>query len=235
MNSIRPRQSWLRLILLVVVLGVIGFCAGRTLVGRQSGNPVHPLTGRRVAGIASDARWMDRAEREQEEQPDLALDLIGIAPDMIAADIGAGSGYMTTRLARRVGPAGKVYANDIQPALLELLSNKVQREGLVNVTIVLGTEDDARLPTDAIDLALLVDVYHEFSQPQKMLQSVRRSLKRNARLVLIEYRKEDPNIPIAAAHRMSVAEVRTEVGAEGFLFDRVIEKLPRQHIIIFRR
>lgn len=229
------RRKWIRLVPIGVVLGVVGFLAGISFVGRPSANPTDPLTGRRIAGIASDARWMDRASREQEEQPERALDLLGISPGMIVADVGAGSGYMTVRVARRVGQTGKVYATDLQPALLQILEGKARQERLGNVEVVLGTEDDARLPADAIDLALLVDVYHEFSQPQKMLQSIRRSLKPGGRLALVEYRKEDPTLPIADTHRMSAADVRTEVEAEGFTFDQVIEALPRQHIIVFRR
>src|SRR5262249_28183461 len=153
----------------------------------------------------------DRPEREEEEGPERALDLIGIAPKMVVADVGAGTGYMTVRLARRVGPAGKVYANDLQPAMLQLIQDKVLSEQLANVELVQGTEDDARLPAGALDLVLLVDVYHELRHPQRMLQSLQRALKLNGRLVLVEYRKEDPSIPIADTHRMSVAEVRTEV------------------------
>jgi predicted methyltransferase len=227
-------RRWIRLLPIGVVLGAVAFFAGLSFVARLSANPAHPLTGRRVAGIATDAQWMDRASREDEEQPERALDLIGITPGMIVADVGAGSGYMSMRLARRVGPRGKVYANDLQPSLLQILKSKLQQEHLSNVELVFGTEDDARLPASAIDLALLVDVYHEFSQPQRMLQSIRRALKPDGRLVLVEYRKEDPGIPIAELHRMSVADARAEVEAEGFTFDKAIEQLPRQHIIVFR-
>jgi ubiquinone/menaquinone biosynthesis C-methylase UbiE len=235
MTTRSQRGRWTRLLPVVFVLGVVAFLAGLSFIGRQSAHPTHPLTGRRIAGIATDARWMDRSSREEEEQPERALDLIGVAPGMIVADVGAGSGYMTTRLAQRVGPSGKVYANDVQPALLEILGDKARREGLTNIEVALGTEEDARLPEHAIDLALLVDVYHEFSQPQKMLQSIRRSLKPGGVLVLVEYRKEDPRIPIADEHRLSVADSLTEVQAEGFTFDRVVLGLPRQHIIVFRK
>jgi ubiquinone/menaquinone biosynthesis C-methylase UbiE len=148
------------------------------------------------------------------------LELIDIKPGMSIADVGAGSGYMTVRLARRVGPAGKIYANDLQAAMLQLLRNKVHIERLSNVEFVQGTETDARLPTNAIDLALLVDVYHEFWYPQEMLRRIRRSLKPNGQLVLLKYRKEDPDLQILPEHKMSVAEVRTEIQPEGFTFDR---------------
>lgn len=230
----RTARTW-RLVPLLVIVAFASFVAGTRFLTTRPAPPIHPLTGRQIAGIATDAGWMDRTAREQEEEPDRALNLIGITPGMVVADVGAGSGYMTVRLARRVGPTGKVYANDLQPALLRIIQDKARAQQLSNVEIVQGTEDDARLPENALDLALLVDVYHELRRPQEMLRSIRRSLKPNGRLVLVEYRKEDPGIPIADTHRMSVADARTEVEAEGFAFDRLDPGLPRQHIIEFRR
>ena len=181
------------------------------------------------------ADWLDRSEREMEEHPDQALDAIGIKPGMTAADIGAGTGYFTLRLAGRVGPSGKVYANDIQPEMLRMLRQNAAKAGFKNIETVLGTESDPKLPEHAVDLILLVDVYHEFSQPQKMLERMRVELKPNGRLVLLEYRKEDPSIPIRPEHKMSVAEVKTELEAEGFKLSQVIETLPRQHILILTK
>ena len=197
----------------------------------------HPLTGRQIAPVmsADGAGWLDRPEREAEEAPEQALDALGIRAGMVVADVGAGTGYMSLRMARRVGPTGKVYANDLQPEMLQKLRSKSQREKLSNVETVEGTEADPKLPPNTMDLVLLVDVYHEFSQPQAMLDKIRESLKPDGRLVLLEYRKEDPKVPIRPEHKMSVAEVKTEVEAEGYKLDQVIEKLPRQHIIIFRR
>ena len=197
----------------------------------------HPLTGRQIAPVmsADGAGWLDRPEREAEEAPDQALDALGIRAGMVVADVGAGTGYMSLRMARRVGPTGKVYANDLQPEMLLKLHTKSQREKLSNVETVQGTESDPKLPPNTMDLVLLVDVYHEFSQPQAMLDKIRESLKPDGRLVLLEYRKEDPKVPIRPEHKMSVAEVKTEVEAEGYKLDQVIEKLPRQHIIIFRK
>ena len=223
-----------RLLLLCFVLGLASLFPD-TLVSAQQSPPKHPLTGRQIASIYTGTDWLDRSEREEEEQPDRALELIGIKPGMIIADVGAGSGYMSVRLARRVGEAGKVYANDLQASMLTILRDKVRSQKLANVEFVQGTATDARLPAGAIDLALLVDVYHEFWYPQEMLRSIRRSLKPNGQLVLLEYRKEDPGLPILPDHKMSVAEVRTEVEAEGFSFDRLVPQLPRQHIIVFRK
>jgi SAM-dependent methyltransferase len=224
-----------RLVPLFVLFSLASFFAGTRLLTIRPTPPIHPLTGRQIAGIATDANWLDRIAREQEEEPDRAIELIGIVPGLVVADVGAGTGYMTMRLARRVGQTGKVYANDLQPPMLRLIQDKARAAQLSNVEIVQGTENDARLPENAIDLALLVDVYHEFRRPQEMLRSIRQSLKPNGHLVLVEYRREDPSIPIADTHRMSVADARTEVEAEGFTFDRLVPGLPRQHIIEFRR
>jgi SAM-dependent methyltransferase len=224
-----------RLVSLFVILGCASFLGWTRFLRTRPTSPVHPITGRQIPGIATDAGWLDRRGREQQEEPDRALELIGIGPGMVVADVGAGTGYMTMRLARRVGPTGRVYANELQPAMLQIIRDKVKQQQLSNVEIVQGAEEDANLPDGAIDLALLVDVYHELRRPQDMLRSLRRSLKPGGQLVLIEYRKEDPAIPIAYPHRMSVAEVRTEIESEAFTFDRLVPGLPRQHIIEFRR
>jgi ubiquinone/menaquinone biosynthesis C-methylase UbiE len=128
-----------------------------------------------------------------------------------------------------------VYANDIQQGMLDLLNKRLAKGKITNVSVVLGTQDDPRLPVDTLDLVLMVDVYHELSQPQLMLRHIRASLKTGGRLVLLEYRKEDPNIPIKPEHKMTVAEAKQEVEAEGFKLTRTNEDLPRQHILIFAR
>jgi ubiquinone/menaquinone biosynthesis C-methylase UbiE len=198
---------------------------------------VHPITGRRYAGTmsADGASWLVRPEREAEEAPDTALDALHIAKGSTVADVGAGAGYITWRLAARVGPAGKVYANDIQPEMIELLKKNMAERRIANVEPVLGALDDPKLPRGAIDLALLVDVYHEFSEPQAMLRRIREALKPDGRLVLLEYRGEDPNVPIRPEHKMTVAQVKAEIVPEGFRVDEVLEMLPRQHILIFRK
>jgi ubiquinone/menaquinone biosynthesis C-methylase UbiE len=197
----------------------------------------HPATGRQPAPVMGmgGAPWLVRPEREAEEAPEEALDAIGISKGAMVADIGAGVGYFTWRLAARVGPAGKVYAVDVQPGMLQQLRQNMAERKLTNYEAVLGDEDDPRLPTAGIDLALLVDVYHEFSQPRKMLRQIRASLKPDGRMVLLEYRKEDPKIPIRPEHKMTVAEVKAEIEPEGFRLEKTLETLPRQHILIFRR
>ena len=198
---------------------------------------VHPISGRRFAAVmsADGADWLDRSERDAEEAPDEALNIIGIKRGSVVADIGAGSGYMTIRMARRVGTNGVVYANDIQQPMLDLLDRRLQRGKIPNVRPILGTPDDPKLPAESIDMALLVDVYHEFSQPQAMLRHLHAALKTGGRLVLLEYRKEDPSIPIRPEHKMSVAEAKMEVEAEGFKLGRVDDTLPRQHVLMFTK
>ena len=198
---------------------------------------VHPVSGRVYAlpmGVQG-APWLDRREREEEENPDLAMRLIGVRRGSTVADLGAGSGYFTTRLARAVGSEGKVYAVDIQQGMLDLLQKTVARARLTNVVPVLGAVDDPRLPADSLDLVLMVDVYHEFSAPQTMLQHVKRALKPGGRLVLLEYRAEDPDVPILPDHKMTKAQVKLEVEHEGFTQQRVYDDLPRQHLVIFTR
>jgi SAM-dependent methyltransferase len=198
---------------------------------------VHPVTGRKYAGVmsANGADWLTRPEREAEEHPDEALKAIGIAKGNTIADIGSGSGFMTLRLAKLAGPTGKVYGVDIQPRMLELLRENLRKQNITNVEPVLGAIDDPKLPAGVLDLVLLVDVYHEFSEPQKMLRHIRDALKPDGRLVLLEYRGEDPEVPIRPEHKMTVAQVKAELEPEGYRLDQVKENLPRQHILIFRK
>jgi len=209
--------------------------AAVTLVAQQRG--VHPVSGRVYAQTMSvqGAPWLDRRERADEENPDLALRLLRIRKGATVADIGAGSGYITIRMAKIVGPMGKVYASEIQQGMLELLQQSVSKAKLDNVIPVLGTIDDPKLPADSLDLAIMVDVYHEFSEPQKMLQRIREALKADGRLVLLEYRAEDASVPILPDHKMTKAQVKQEVEHEGFKQSRVYDDLPWQHLFIFTK
>ena len=217
---------------LAATLGVIAQQAG--VVAPPD---VHPISGRRFAQVmsAAGADWLSRPERVDEEEPDRALDVLKIQKGAVVADVGAGSGYMTVKLSKRVGPTGKVYANDIQPEMLRLLGLRLKADNITNVTLVPGEVDNPRLPASTLDLELMVDVYHEFSAPQTMLKHLRDALKPTGRLVLFEYRKEDPSIPIRPDHKMSVAEAKMEVEAEGFTLASVDERLPRQHILVFSK
>jgi SAM-dependent methyltransferase len=197
----------------------------------------HPISGRVYAGVmsAAGADWLERPEREAEEQPSKAIAVLQLPAGAVAADIGCGSGYITELLSKAVGPTGRVYGVDIQPAMLDLLRARMSEKSLGNITPVLGAIDDPRLPDGSLDLAIMVDVYHELSEPQAVLRHLRTALKPDGRLVLLEYRKEDPSIPILPDHKMSVADAKLEVEAEGFTLARVDESLPRQHILIFTK
>ena len=196
----------------------------------------HPVSGRVFAPVmgVGGAGWLERAEREQEEAPTKAIEALELKPGMVIADIGAGSGYYTSRLAKKVAPSGRVYATDIQPGMIEILNRRVKAEGLTNVETILGVMDDPKLPPSSIDLAIMVDVYHELQQPQVFLQRLKPAFRPGGRLVLLEFRKEDPQVPILEVHKMSVAEVKAELEAEGFAIERVVDVLPWQHIIVLR-
>jgi ubiquinone/menaquinone biosynthesis C-methylase UbiE len=196
---------------------------------------VHPISGRRFAPVMGyqGADWLERSERDEEEAPDIALNVLKIPKGASVADIGAGSGFITERLSAKVGPTGRVFANDLQPQMLQILGRRLAQRNITNVTLVQGTIDDPKLDPASVDLEIMVDVYHELSQPQAMLRRLRAALKPGGRLVLLEYRKEDPTIPIKFEHKMSVAEAKMELEAEGFTLAKVDEALPRQHILIF--
>ena len=197
----------------------------------------HPVSGRRIAPVMGyqGADWLERVERIEEEEPDVALKVLQIPKGTSVADVGAGSGYITVRLSKLVGPTGAVYANDVQPQMLEMLRRRLTREKITNVTLVQGTVDDPKLPPASVDLQIMVDVYHEFSQPQKMLQHLREAIKPGGRLVLLEYRAEDPSVPILPEHKMTKAQVKLEVEHEGFKQWRVYDDLPQQHLFVFTR
>jgi len=185
-----------------------------------------------VMGVGG-ADWLIRPERIQEEQPDRMLAALEIKKGAVVADIGAGVGYHVWRLAEIVGPTGKVIAEDIQQGMIQLLRKNIEDRKLRNVEIVLGTPTDPKLPLNSLDLVMMVDVYHEFSEPVTMMKHVKNSLKPDGRVVLVEFRKEDPSVPIQPLHKMSVQEVRSELEPLGFRFQRTIEFLPWQHILIF--
>src|SRR4029453_13646272 len=179
---------------------------------------VHPLTGRRIATGMSHlgAEWLPRPGGGAAGAPAQTIAARAIQAGGTVADVGAGSGYMTVKLASAVGPTGRVYATDVQPEMIEKLTARVKAGTLQNVTPVLSATDYPRLPEGALDLILMVDVYHELAAPQRMLQQLKRALKPSGRLVLVEYRKEDPSIPIREEHKMSVADAKTEVEGEGY-------------------
>ena len=209
--------------------------AAALVVPVWSQSRVHPVSGRQYAPTMSveGAGWLERRERDREEDPDRGLRLLKVAKGSTVGDVGAGSGYMSTRLARLVGPEGRVYAVDVQPGMLQLLQQNAAKAKLANIVRVLGAFDDPKLPAATLDLIIMVDVYHEFSEPQKMLQRMHEALKPAGRLALFEYRAEDPDVPIQPLHKMTKAQVKLEVEHEGFVQVRVFDDLPWQHLIVF--
>jgi FkbM family methyltransferase len=193
--------------------------------------------GREIAAVmgVQGADWLEREEREREERTDLLLRELALAPGMQVADVGAGTGYYARRMARLVAPGGTVHAVDVQPRMLRQLQERARREGLDNIEPVLGTTSDTRLAPASIDLALLVDVYHELEYPVEAMASVVRSLRPGGRVVLVEYRAEDPKVPIKSLHRMSQAQVLREMAVHPLVHERTSNVLPWQHILVLRR
>jgi 2-polyprenyl-3-methyl-5-hydroxy-6-metoxy-1,4-benzoquinol methylase len=181
------------------------------------------------------AGWLERKTREDEEKPATLMKALTLKKGDKVADIGCGSGYFTRRLAKEIGPQGTVYAVDIQPEMLTILDAKMAEAGVANYKPVLGTISDPKLPAKTIDLVLFVDVYHEFSHPFEMMDNICKALKKGGRVVWVEYRKEDPKVPIKLLHKMSEAQVKKEAEAHALEYVETIGVLPRQHIIIFKK
>jgi ubiquinone/menaquinone biosynthesis C-methylase UbiE len=180
------------------------------------------------------ADWLDRPTRELEEQPRKMISMMDLKPSDIVADIGAGTGYFSFRIAPKV-PQGKVLAEDIQPEMLERVKKTAEEKKIANVEAVLGTETDPKLPEGSVDVALLVDAYHEFDHPREMMEGIIRGMKPGGRVVLVEYRGEDPNVPIKRLHKMTEAQAVKEMAAVGLDHVETKEDLPRQHVMIFRK
>jgi SAM-dependent methyltransferase len=193
--------------------------------------------GREIAQVMGHqaADWLERPEREREERADLLVPSLKLQRGDVVADIGCGSGYYTRRLAKAVGTNGTVFAVDIQPEMIELLTHKLAAENIFNVKTVLGTITDPKLPPDSVDLILMVDVYHEFDHPFEMVEAMCRALKPGGRMVFVEFRAEDPQVPIKRVHKMSEAQVRKEMSGHPLEWVETIGTLPQQHIIVFRK
>jgi precorrin-6B methylase 2 len=193
--------------------------------------------GREIAQVMGPGgiEWLDRPGREEEEHPTKVIDSLDIRPGDVVADLGAGSGYFTFRMAPKVGNTGKVLAVEIQDAMLNTLQARAAAMKATNVEVVRGTEIDPHLPVNSVNLVLFVDVYHELSYPFEVMTKVREALKPGGRVVFVEYRKEDPAVRIKEVHKMSVEQLDREMNAVGLVRVRTVETLPLQHIVFFEK
>ena len=180
------------------------------------------------------ARWLERSGRTLEERTDLLLDLLPLKPDMLVADIGAGTGYFSIPIAERL-TEGEVLAVDIQPEMLALIDNKAKSKGVPNIRLIQGRVNNPLLPEGEVDLVLMVDAYHEFEFPFEMASGIKQGLKPGGAVILVEYRAEDPKVPILKLHKMSAEQARKEWQALGFVFEKNIGDLPQQHVLVFRK
>jgi ubiquinone/menaquinone biosynthesis C-methylase UbiE len=254
----RPMPRFLRL--LTIFLGLLLAGDACSFAGRaQDPPPTRPATrsaaegyetlerpsrdgigkaymGREIAQVMGHlaAGWLERPEREAEEKPRLLIDNLKLEADDVVADIGAGTGYFTFRLAQRL-PEGKVLAVDIQQEMLDMLSARELELGLTNVEPILGDVDDPKLPAGSVDLVLMVDAYHEFDHPREMMAGIMAGLKPGGRVALVEYRGEDPSVPIKPLHKMTERQARREMTAAGLEHAETINVLPLQHLMIFRK
>ena len=193
--------------------------------------------GREISAVMGwqGAAWLERAEREREERTDLLLPMLEIKSGMAVADVGAGSGYFARRLAARVGPGGAVYAVDVQPEMVRMLEALARQPGLGQIKPVQGSATAVKLAAASIDLALMVDVYHELEFPYEVLASIVQALKPGGRVVFVEYRAEDASVPIKPLHKMSEAQVKTEAARHPLTWERTLGGLPWQHVVVFRK
>ena len=199
---------------------------GKFYLGRE----IAQVMGHQAAG------WLERPTRQEEERTDLLLTALNLKPGEVVADVGAGSGYFSWRMAQKVGPTGKIFANDIQPQMLDLLMTQMRKRNVESIVEpVLGTVQDPKLPTNSTDLILLVDVYHELDFPFEMTRAMIVGLKPGGRLVLVEYRGEDSAVPIKKLHKMTTEQVKKEMAVHPLTFVEEIGLLPQQHILIFRK
>jgi ubiquinone/menaquinone biosynthesis C-methylase UbiE len=198
--------------------------------------PLESYMGRQIAQTMhySGAEWLIRGEREREERCSLMLANLGLKAGMTVCDMGCGNGFHTLPMAKMLGGTGQIFGVDIQPEMLSQLRDRLEEQGIGNVTPILGSQHDPRLPANAIDLILLVDVYHEFSHPEQMLSAMRRSLKPDGVVVLVEFRAEDPRVPIKPEHKMSKSQIMKELPANGFRLVKEFDGLPWQHMMFFK-
>lgn len=198
--------------------------ATKFYMGRQVAAPMHWMGG----------AWLLRNKRDREESTLRMRQELQLKPGMNVCDMGSGNGYHTLPIAKAIGPQGTAYAVDIQPEMLEMLNTRAKAENITNITAILGAETDAKLPEGSCDLILLVDVYHEFSEPAAMLASMKKSLRPGGQIVLVEFRAEDDAVPIKPEHKMSKEQINKELSANGWELSRSFDDLPWQHMMWFK-
>jgi len=211
--------------------------AGRSSKARTRRDLPGFYMGREIAPVMSweGVDWLFRETRIEQEEPEAMLNALKIPRGATVADVGAGAGYHSIPLARRVGPKGTVLATDLQPEMLRMLQANARTAGVTNIKSIRCTQTDPRLPEGMVDLVLMVDVYHECSDPEATLQGLMRALKPRGRLVLVEFRAGDPKVEIRPEHTMTLDQVRREVEPQGFIFKESLEFIPWQRIIIFEK
>ena len=212
-----------------------GFALAQPAAGKKTPEPLQVYKGRQIARTMhyTGAEWLIRENRESEERCSVMLANLGIKRGMTVCDMGCGNGFYSLQLAKMVGPKGRVLAVDVQPQMLLMLRQRAEKAGIDNITPILGSFHNPRLPTGTIDLVLMVDVYHEFSHPEHMLAAMHAGLKPDGLIALLEYREEDPKVPIKPLHKMSKQQVMLEYEPNGFKLVKEFEKLPWQHMMFF--
>ncbi len=192
--------------------------------------------GREIAQVMGHrgAQWLERPTRAYEEMPHLVVEAMKLAPDATVADVGAGTGYFTVRIANVI-PRGQIYAVDIQAEMLAIIRKRSEQLALANITLVQARPDNPRLPAESTDAVLLVDVYHEFSYPYEMMRALLTAMRPGARLYLVEYRGEDPNVAIKPLHKMTQIQAKKELQAVGLQWRETLDFLPTQHLMIFEK
>jgi ubiquinone/menaquinone biosynthesis C-methylase UbiE len=223
---------------LLTIAAVAGAPPDRYVQGKPSADGIGKRhEGREIAQVMGwqAAPWLEREEREKEERTSVLIEDLGLKPGMVVADVGAGSGYLSRRMAPLVAPGGRVVAVDIQPEMLALLAKVAADPRYTNIQPLAGGADDTHLPPGSVDLAIMVDVYHELEYPYEVLESIVRALKPGGRVAFVEYRGEDPAVPIKALHKMTERQVRLEAEKHALVWERTGKRLPWQHLVVFRK
>lgn len=235
---VRGSRSLALFTLLLAAVALAGAPPDRYVHGPRSVDGIGKRhLGREISQVMGwqAASWLEREEREKEERTSLLIEELDLKPGMVVADVGAGSGYLSRHMATRVAPDGRILAIDIQPEMLELLRKTAEDPRYKNIEPMAGAVDDTRLPAGTVDLAIMVDVYHELEYPFEVLDSIVRALKPGGRVAFVEYRGEDDAVPIKALHKMTERQIRLEAGQHALVWERTSRRLPWQHLVIFRK